>query len=232
MISIVIPTYNEENYLPTLLCSIQEQDFKDYEIIVADNNSKDRTRELARAAGARVVSGGKLPAIGRNNGARRANGDILLFLDADGYMPRGFLLKALCDFKKRKLGVAGCYMAPMSDKLVDKAYFNFFNKYIFSTQKIFPTLGGGCMLARKDVHEKAEGFDEQVLVLEEYDYVKKCLKYGDFGVIRHKFYTSVRRFENFGRLTVGGTLVLLNIYRALFGPIKKEIFKYEFDYKK
>ena len=45
--SIIIPTYNEEEYLPVLLDSIKEQDFNDYEIIVADANSSDRTREIA-----------------------------------------------------------------------------------------------------------------------------------------------------------------------------------------
>ena len=43
--SIIIPTYNEEEYLPILLDSIKEQDFSDYEVIVADANSTDKTRE-------------------------------------------------------------------------------------------------------------------------------------------------------------------------------------------
>ena len=47
-LSIIIPTKNEEEYLTALLKSIKKQTFKDYEIIVADNNSKDKTRKIAK----------------------------------------------------------------------------------------------------------------------------------------------------------------------------------------
>ena len=77
--SIIIPTYNEEEYLPVLLESIKKQDFDDYEVIVADANSTDRTREIAEEYGCIVVDGG-LPGVGRNNGARVAKGEYLLFL--------------------------------------------------------------------------------------------------------------------------------------------------------
>jgi len=48
MLSIIIPALNEENYLPRLLDCFKKQNFKDYEIIVADADSKDKTREVAR----------------------------------------------------------------------------------------------------------------------------------------------------------------------------------------
>jgi len=67
-VSIIIPALNEEKTLPVLLDSIKAQDFSDYEVIVADANSKDRTREIAAEYGCRVVDGG-LPAVGRNAGA-------------------------------------------------------------------------------------------------------------------------------------------------------------------
>ena len=51
IISIIIPTYNEEEYLPVLLDSIKKQSYTDYEIIVADANSTDRTREIAEEYG-------------------------------------------------------------------------------------------------------------------------------------------------------------------------------------
>ena len=85
-LSIVIPTKNEENYLPRLLESIRSQVFSDYEVIVADAASTDRTREVAVKFGAKVVEGG-LPGPGRNRGAEAAQGDRLLFLDADVVLP-------------------------------------------------------------------------------------------------------------------------------------------------
>lgn len=78
MLSIIIPTFNEEKYLPILFESLQKQTFNNFEIIVADNNSTDATRSIALAAGARVVGGG-LPAGGRNMGAKFAQGEWLLF---------------------------------------------------------------------------------------------------------------------------------------------------------
>ena len=77
-LSIIIPTYNEEEYLPKLLYSIKEQEFKDYEIIVADAGSVDRTREIAESNGCKVIEGG-LPAVGRNNGAKIAKGKYFYF---------------------------------------------------------------------------------------------------------------------------------------------------------
>ena len=82
ILSIIIPTYNEEEYLPVLLESIKKQSFTDYEIIIADANSTDKTREIAKEYGCIVIDGG-LPAVGRNNGARIAQGEYLLFLDSD-----------------------------------------------------------------------------------------------------------------------------------------------------
>ena len=81
-LSIIIPCKNEEEQLPKLLASIKRQTFTDYEIIVADAHSKDRTREIAESFGARVVEGG-MPGPGRNKGALQAQGTHLLFLDAD-----------------------------------------------------------------------------------------------------------------------------------------------------
>ena len=56
ILSIIIPTYNEEEYLPLLLKSIKQQDFRDYEIIVADANSKDNTVKIAEEYGCIVTS--------------------------------------------------------------------------------------------------------------------------------------------------------------------------------
>lgn len=92
--SIIIPTLNEEKFLPRLLDSIKKQDSKDYEIIVADAGSKDATVEIAKKYRCKIVQGG-LPAKGRNEGAKIAQGDLLLFLDADVQLPSDFLKNSL-----------------------------------------------------------------------------------------------------------------------------------------
>ena len=102
MLSIIIPTKNEEHYLPKLLDSIKKQEYKDYEIIVADGGSNDRTKEIARKYGCKLVKGG-LPSVGRNNGAKVAKGYLLLFLDADFILPEGFLKNLVQEIKKKRL---------------------------------------------------------------------------------------------------------------------------------
>lgn len=79
MLSIIIPTLNEEKYLPLLLEAIRKQDFDgDLETIIADAGSEDQTLEIAKTFGCRVAPGG-LPAKGRNEGAKIAQGDTFLF---------------------------------------------------------------------------------------------------------------------------------------------------------
>ena len=58
MISIIIPTWNEEECLPKLLECIKKQSYKDYEIIVADANSKDKTVTIAKKHGCKIVKSG------------------------------------------------------------------------------------------------------------------------------------------------------------------------------
>ena len=89
-ISVVIPALNEEKFLPVLLESLKNQTFKDYEVIVADAGSKDKTLEIAHSYGARVVPGG-MPGPGRNRGAEVATGEFLFFFDSDVLLPNDFL---------------------------------------------------------------------------------------------------------------------------------------------
>ena len=128
-IIIVIPTFNEEKLLPFLLESIKKQKGVEIEIIVADNNSTDNTRKIAEAFSAKIVNGG-LPAKARNNGAKVANSEIILFLDADVILPApDFLKKTLFEFNKNDFGIATCEFYPMSDKTIDKLFNKAVNFY-------------------------------------------------------------------------------------------------------
>ena len=87
-ISVVVPAFNEERLLAGSLAAIGAamQVFEQTELIVCDNNSTDRTAEIARAAGAKVVfEPVNQIARARNAGAAQASGDWLVFVDADSY---------------------------------------------------------------------------------------------------------------------------------------------------
>ena len=98
-ISIIIPARDEEENLSRLLPSLNDQDFAAHEIIVVNDQSTDRTAEIAAEAGARVIDGEALPAVwyGKpwacQQGADSATGEWFLFLDADTVLEPGGLLR-------------------------------------------------------------------------------------------------------------------------------------------
>lgn len=93
VISVVIPAYNEENYLPACLKSVFKQDFdQPYEVIVVDNNSTDQTAAVARRFGCRVVKEKRQGVVfSRQAGAKAALGQIIANTDADTVVPRHWL---------------------------------------------------------------------------------------------------------------------------------------------
>ena len=201
--SIIIPTYNEEEYLPVLLESIKKQNFDDYEIIVSDANSTDKTREIAKDYGCIVVDGG-MPGVGRNNGAKVAHGDYLLFLDSDLELTDDYLRNVIYEFKMEKLGIAITQMIPMSDKVTDKLFHDFANYFMIGVEKIKPH-GAGCygIISKKELHDECGGFDESLTFGEDTDYIERLAKKERFKVLRGaKIGVSTRRLEEEGLTTL------------------------------
>lgn len=115
MLSIIIPTLNEEKNIDRILEIIKGTSFSDYEIIIADAGSTDGTVELAKDYGCIITKGG-LPAKGRNCGAEIAKGDILLFLDADlDIRPKDFVSQAVKRFNEKKLDIASFPIYPQKN---------------------------------------------------------------------------------------------------------------------
>ena len=227
MLSIIIPTLNEKKSLPALLSSIKEQEFENYEIIVADAGSNDGTLELAKKYNCRIVAGG-LPAVGRNNGAKIAKGDYLLFLDADVILPKDFLKIAINKFKNKNLDISSCWMAPLSNKKIDFVLHNVVNIYLTVTQYFYPHAPGFCILVKKDLHNAIKGFNEKIKLAEDHDYTNRAGRNGKFRIFYSpKIFVSVRRLETDGRFNVSIKYLFAEIYRVTIGEIKSNIFNYE-----
>ncbi|AMK14917.1 MJ1255/VC2487 family glycosyltransferase [Methanobrevibacter olleyae] len=202
-LSIIIPTFNEEEYLPKLLESIKSQDFTDYEIIVADAQSNDNTREIAKEHGCIVVEGG-LPGLGRNRGAKIAQGEILVFLDSDLELTENYLNDVIKEFESEDLGIAITQMTPLSESKRDIYIHDLANWFMIAVENIKPH-GAGCygIITKKELHDEVQGFDENLSFGEDTDYIERVAEISQFKVLRNaKIGVSTRRLEEEGLYTL------------------------------
>lgn len=229
-LSIIIPTKNEEERLPSTFRSLDEQTFRDFEVIVADNESKDRTREIAKKLGARICEGG-LPSVGRNQGAEHAYGNIFLFLDADTELPdETFLGDVLKEMDARGLDVAVPDVEPISESVIDRVLYKIYNAYVLLLEPVWPHAPGFCMFVTRRAHETIRGFDEDVEFAEDHDYAQRAKRAGlQYGILRKPsaVRTSVRRFHKDGRWLVAARYVWTEFRMMIKGPYKKPPFTYE-----
>lgn len=230
-LSIIIPTLNEEQYLPLLLESIKAQTFTDYEIIVADAGSQDKTVEIAQNFGCRATKGG-LPAKGRNEGAKIAQGNLFLFTDADNiFVSPSFLEDLIVQFKERNLGSAS-FLIHSDGNSLDKFFYLFYNLWVKLTQNLLPHATNS-VLVKRSIHQKMGGFDEEIKIAEDQEYVRRAQKYGKFGLIEtDPVLNSCRRYRAEGRIKNYLKYFLSGIIMFFSGAVKSDIFKYRFNYKK
>ena len=227
-VSIIIPTLNEEEYLPKLLESIRQQRFKDLEIIVADAGSTDKTKEIAERYGCKIVPGG-LPARGRNEGARVAGGELLVFLDADVMLPRDFLQKALGETAKRKLMVASVTLDPQRF-LPRILFFLFYNILILLLER-FLAHGAMCIFVKRSVFEQVGGFDTTIKFAEDHYFVRQARKISKFGILfSTKILVDTRRFRKDGWITTYLKCILCELHMIFWGPVRSDIFHYRFNH--
>jgi glycosyltransferase involved in cell wall biosynthesis len=228
-LSIIIPTFNEAEWLPFLLKSIQSQHYRDFEIIIADNDSTDMTVHIATQNGCNIVKGGT-PAIGRNRGAIAAKGEYLLFLDADVVLSdQDFIEMVMRETEDMNADIATCRIFPLSDRKIDLILHGAVNQYIHLTSKIYPHAPGFCILVKQTLHKRIGGFDEQLQLAEDHEYVKRATKVGKYIVLSSKpIFVSVRRLEKDGRFRIAMKYMYVEFYRLVKGEIYFKIFTYNF----
>ncbi|HNY97680.1 MAG TPA: glycosyltransferase [Candidatus Pacearchaeota archaeon] len=231
LLSIVVPTLNEEANIERLLGIVKRNSFNDYEIIVADAGSKDRTCEIAKKYGARVVPGG-LPAKGKNEGAKVSKGEILLFLDADLEMSEGFLDESIKEFITRRLDIASYRIYPqISNMLMNRMTLDIFYNYPAKIlKKFFPTGAMGIMV-RKEKFDAVGGFDEKIKLAEDHYMVWQVAKIGSYGIFKNgEIYMPLRRFEKDGYARTLIKYLQCGIRMKTKGPDRDGDFEYDFDH--
>jgi len=231
MLSVIIPTLNEEKYIGRLLTCIRKQCPKSTEIIVSDGSSSDRTVAIAKACGCRVVvQKRQSPAIQRNAGAAIAKGDVLLFLDADTMLPELFFDRALKEFDGKKLDVGAFFFTLNSNKLIYRLATIHARHMCYLLNCLHPFGFGAGLLVRKRVHDSIGGFDETILMGEDHVYCLTVAKRKfHYNLIRSTYILfSTRRFEKEGFLKVALKWYYFGFYYVFRGPIRKLTVPYEF----
>lgn len=214
MISIIIPTLNEEKYLPVLLKSIKKQEFKDYEIIVADGNSKDKTIQIAKKFGCKLIKGGT-QARGINNGAKVAKYSILLILDADASLPRHFLKKNFNIFKRKNLDIASCYIRPRNAKIIDGITHTFSNIYYFIFKNFRPFIPSFCFFVKKSFFFKVGGFDKKIPWFIDLSFSNALPRTVRNDILPVHVELSIRMAKRLGRFKQARILLLVAIFRVI-----------------
>lgn len=208
MISVIIPTLNEEARLPALLADLRRERTA-HEIIVADGGSTDRTATTAKNAGARVVHA----AAGRGHqlaaGATVATGDCLLFLHADARFPSGGLaaIARHLDAAPRPGGGAFAVTFDGTDG---------FSRWVSATYAWWRRHGGSFygdagIFVRADVYRALGGFRPMAL-MEDYDFVRRLRHHGRVCTIdAPPLIASSRRFMGRSPLAIVGGLIAIHL---------------------
>ncbi len=179
-VSIIIPAFNEEKYLPVCLDSISKLDWpkQDLEVIVIDNGSRDQTCKIAETWGAILLKDSTKNVSGlRNLGAQKATGDILAFVDADCVVAEDWLKQSEKYFSNSEILVwGGPPVPPESSSWVQKAWF--LMVATAETSKEVDWIGTVDFFVKRIWFERIGGFNEQLLTCEDVDFCYQILKFG------------------------------------------------------
>ncbi len=210
MISIVVPTLNEEKVIGESLQGLQSRMTIPHELIVSDGGSTDRTIEIARQWADRVIAhngpGRQSIAAGRNEGAAAATGEFLAFMDADSRInaPDAFFTEALEVFAAHPKVVAltaRVRVYPEDETLMDRVVFGLLS---FSVRVLNNVLHRGesvgeFQMVRKEVFDSLGGFRSGLVTREDADMFLRLSRVGRTMLARRLLvYHSGRRAHQLG----------------------------------
>lgn len=232
--SIIIPTLNEEYYLPKLLDAISKQTDQEFEVFVIDGLSADRTHEIAEFYRRKIPLTyikfhANNVASQRNIGAFRAKGKYLIFLDADVSFNDDFMLSLQAKLERRRIDFASTRILFDSQLLFDRVVEFFGNGVIWVLNRFgIPIMTGQALIFARSAFVKIGGFNASVVHGEDGELVRRATKNHLRGEIFTdlKIKVSTRRFDKEGRLIVLAKYLYANIYQISKGPIKKPLFSY------
>lgn len=191
MISIVIPTYNEADNIARLVSYLVANSGKNVcEIIVSDGGSTDETIKIAQSFGVKaVLSANKGRAAQMNYGASIALGDILYFIHADTFPPLTFV-------NDINQAVSAGYAFGRYRTVFDSKKFILKINAFFTRFDWFISYGGDqTLFMTTSLFNAIKGFDEPMLIMEDYDIVTRAKKAGRYKIFRKAALISARKYE-------------------------------------
>ncbi len=237
--SIIIPTLNEEKYLPVLLDNLLQQEETDFEVIVVDGKSADQTmtivKKFQKKFSARniplylVISDKKNAAYQRNLGAKKGSGEYLAFFDADLEIPLSYLKKLHTNLVNDKAHFVTTFVRGdqkgffaqsivfVGNSIIDKAH-------LAGRQMCY----GFNLIIDKKAFFQVGGFDDKINVTDDYDFSLRALNCGYKLKIYNNLYVnwSLRRFRRMGWLKSIIFYLQIIFYNFFKGPPKQKIFSY------
>jgi len=233
--SIIIPSLNEEINLPILLKSLSIQTNRDFEVIINDSGSSDRTKEFVLQIQNTVPNlrfiefKTKNVSQARNHGAALAKSDWLIFFDADVEVETNFIEGIENHIKINNLDALTVWNRPKTNNIKGIITLNMLNTSMTLFQKIKPAANGPCIIIKKSLFQSLKGFDESIFFGEDFDLIQRASKKGArFAVFTTPIlYVSTRRFEKEGLITSFSKSIKALLYQLFLGPIRKPIFEYE-----
>lgn len=191
LVSIIITTKNEEKNIGNCLKSIREQDYpKDLiEIIVVDNNSTDKTKEIALQYTDQVFDKGPERSAQRNFGVEKSRGGYFLYLDADMILHKDVVRDCVGKIRENPEIVA----LYVSEVVMGDKYFSKVRR--FERSFYDATVIDCARFIQKSAFQTAKGFDENLTGPEDWDLDKKLRKIGKTGLVTTPIYHNEAEFE-------------------------------------
>ena len=222
LISIIIPTYNEENYIRLTLTHVTEASTDKYvkEIIIVDGGSTDNTINIASEfKNVKVVSSPKGRAKQLNAGAKVACGKILYFLHADSFPPKCFDKLVVQAIDK---GFAGCFRL----KFENPSHF-ILRISQWATRLNFLLFRGGdqSLFIKKTAFNYINGFNENFIIYEDMEFINRIYKQFDFKIIKDYVVTSERKFIENGVFYLHFHFLMIHI-KYFLGATPQQLHNY------
>lgn len=202
MISVIVPAHNEEEGIGETLRRIRSQDFEDYELLVVNNASTDRTGEVAERYAKVINEPKKGLSRARNAGARGARGSVLFFVDADTHLEDGTLGAISSVFSDGGVAVATGPIKPIEElgaakRLTFAASFDWMLHASVVVRR--PYFAGNNLAVRRTAFDGAGGFNESMVTCEDGDMTRRASSFGRAVFSRGiRVRTSARRIIDWG----------------------------------